>query len=145
MASVLFLISGFAKLREYRCFFVLCGPEDRSQRAPLFSHGMCDTAHIMELSRFHGISHFIIFRGTCGNLSRENATESIIIFLSVAFFIRHVPRNSDLYHFPWNPWEPLRGECHGIYHYLLFRGFFIRHVPRNSDLYHFPWNPWELL
>ena len=48
-----------------------------------------------------------------------------------------VPRNSDIYHFPWNPCEPLQGECHGIYHYLLFRGFFIRHVPRNSDIYHF--------
>ena len=56
-----------------------------------------------------------------------------------------VPRDRSLYYFPWNPWKPLRGECHGIYHYLLFRGFFIRHVPRNSDIYHFPWNPCEPL
>ena len=34
---------------------------------------------------FHGIQTFIIFRGTRVNLSRENATEFIIIFFSVAF------------------------------------------------------------
>ena len=47
---MLFAISGFVKLREYRCFFVLRGPRGLFASRTSFSHGVCDTAYIMELS-----------------------------------------------------------------------------------------------